>query len=107
MKFNTVFIAHVPDADPTEHKSVVETDLYKLFVRLVKDQQQALGIVSDLVDQEDLHSVVLCPGFTNEEVAEVSRVAGPEIGVSVVRGDGPSSKIAKQTMERAGWFGQE
>ena len=104
MKFKSLFIAHVPDANPDKHKTKIETKLYKLFVRLVRNQEEALQIVNELVDTENIHSIALCPGFTNEEVAEISRTAGPEVGVTVARGDGKSGQIAKKAMKRAGWF---
>jgi len=104
MLFKSLFIAHVPDADPEQHQTELETGMYKLFVRLVKDQEQALKIVTDLVDKEHIHSIALCPGFSYQEVAEIAQMAGPDVGVTVARGDGKSSRIAKQAMEKAGWF---
>ena len=104
MKFKSLFLAHVPDAEPEEHQAELETELYKLFVRLVKNQQEALDVINNVVDQEGIQSIALCPGFSHEEVAEISHTAGPDVGVTVARGDGKSSMIAKETMERAGWF---
>jgi hypothetical protein len=40
MQFKTAFVVHVPDADPEKHSAVLETAVYKLFVKFVKDQQQ-------------------------------------------------------------------
>ncbi|MFP3871639.1 MAG: DUF6506 family protein [Candidatus Aenigmatarchaeota archaeon] len=104
MKFKTLFVAHVPDADPNEHRNVLETDLYKLYTCLVKDQKEALEICKEHAGEESIHSILLCPGFTNEDVAEISREVGEEVGVSVARGDGPSGRIAKEAMAKADWF---
>jgi hypothetical protein len=102
--FKVVFIAHTPDAEPEKHQCVVETPKYKLLVRLVKDQVQAVQVCKKLVKEEGIHSILLCPGFTHQNVAEISEAVGRNVGISVARGDGPSSKIAKDVMRREGWF---
>ena len=104
MAFKVVFIAHAPDAEPEKHQCVVETSKYKLLVRLVKNQKQAVEVCKRLVKEEGIHSILLCPGFTHQNVAEISEVVGKNVGISVARGDGPSSKIAKDVMKREGWF---
>jgi biotin synthase-related radical SAM superfamily protein len=104
MAFKVVFIAHTPDAEPEKHQCVVETPKYKLLVRLVENQEQAVEVCKKLVREDGIHSVLLCPGFTHQNVAEISEAVGKNVGVSVARGDGPSSKIAKEVMKREGWF---
>ena len=104
MAFKVLFIAHTPDAEPEKHQCVVETPKYKLMVRLVKNQEQAVEVCKKLVREEGIHSILLCPGFTHQNVAEISEAVGENVGVSVARGDGPSSKIAKEVMKREGWF---
>ncbi|HAJ33618.1 MAG TPA: hypothetical protein DCK79_09680 [Candidatus Atribacteria bacterium] len=104
MAFNVVFIAHTPDAEPEKHQCVVETPKYKLLVRLVKNQEQAVEVCKKLVREEGIHSVLLCPGFTHQNVAEISKAVGENVGISVARGDGPSSKVTREVMKREGWF---
>jgi len=104
MAFKVLFIAHTPDAEPEKHQCVVETPKYKLLIRLVKNQEEAVEVCKKLVREEGIHSVLLCPGFTHQNVAEISKAVGENVGVSVARGDGPSSKIAKEVMKREGWF---
>jgi len=104
MAFKVLFIAHTPDAEPEKHQCVVETPKYKLMVRLVKNQEQAVEVCKKLVREEGIHSILLCPGFTHQNVAEISEAVGENVGVSVARGDGPSSKVAKEVMKREGWF---
>jgi hypothetical protein len=104
MAFKVVFIAHAPDAKPEKDQCVVETSKYKLLVRLVKNQEQAVEMCKKLVREEGIHSILLCPGFTHQNVAEISKAVGESVGVSVARGDGPSSKIAKEVMKKEGWF---
>jgi len=104
MAFKVVFIAHTPDAEPEKHQCVVETSKYKLWVRLVKNQEQAVEVCKKLAKEEGIHSILLCPGFTHQNVAEIAEEVGENVGVSVARGDGPSSKVAKEVMKREGWF---
>ena len=104
MAFKVVCLAHAPDAEPEKHGCVVETSKYKLFVRLVKNQEQAVEVCKKLVREEGIHSILLCPGFTHQNVAEISKAVGKNVGVSVARGDGPSSKVTKEVMKREGWF---
>ncbi len=107
MAFKTLFLAHTPDADPEKHRCLIETSKYKLFVRLVKNQAQAVDVCRTLVKEESIHSVLLCPGFTHRDIAEISEAVGPNVGVSVARGDGPSSRIAIEVMKREGWFSEK
>lgn len=104
MAFKVLFIAHAPDAEPEKHQCVVETPKYKLLVRLVKNQEQAVEVCKKLVREEGIHSILLCPGFTHQNVAEISEAVGKDVGVSVARGDGPSGKVAKEAMKKEGWF---
>jgi hypothetical protein len=104
MAFKTVFIAHVPDADPRNHRCVVETDKYKLFAVLVRSQKQAVEVCKRLVKEEGIHSIILCPGNTHSDVAQISEAVGKNVSVSVARGDGPSSRVAQKVLEREGWF---
>ena len=104
MAFKTVFLAHVPDAEPEKHRCVLETSKYKLFVVLVKKQEQAVEVCKKLVKEEGIHSILLCPGFTHRDAAEIAEASGEKVGVSVARGDGPSNAIAMEVMKREGWF---
>jgi hypothetical protein len=100
MAFKAAFVAHTPDADPAKHRCVVETPLYKLFVVLVRDQDQALEVCKNLVEEEGIHSVLLCPGFTHKDIAEVAEAVGKDVGVNVARGDPPSGRIAAEIIGR-------
>lgn len=107
MNFKALFLAHTPDAESEKHRCVVETPKYKLFVVLVRNQSQALEVSKNFVKEEGIHSILLCPGFTNKDIAEISEIAGENVGVFVARGDGPSNKIAMGVMKKAGWFSEK
>jgi len=102
--FKAAFFAHASDADPEKHKCVIETPKYKLFVVVVNNQEQAVKACERLVREEGIQSILLCPGFTHKNVAEITEAAGEDVGVFVARGDGPSSEVTRAVMEREGWF---
>jgi hypothetical protein len=104
MPFTALFIAHVPDADPTRDRSLLETDLYRLFSVLVRNTDQAVAVCQELVAKEGVQSVLLCPGNTHRDVAQIVAALGAGVSVSVARGDSPSMRVAAKAMEEAGWF---
>jgi len=107
MAFRVVFLAHALDAEPEKHRCVIETSKYKLFVVVVKDQDQAVKVCKKLVKEEGIHSILLCPGFTHRDVAEIAEAVGENVGVFVARGDGPSSRVSMGVMKREGWFSEK
>ena len=98
--FNVVFLAHAPDAEPEKHRCVIETGKYKLFAVVVKNQDQAVKVCEKLVKDESIHSILLCPGFTHRNVAEITEAVGRNVAVSVARGDGPASRISVAVRRR-------
>jgi len=100
MAFKVVFLAHAPDAEPEKHGCVIETSQYKLFVVLVKDQDQAVEVCKKLVKQESIHSILLCPGFPHRDVAEIAEAVGENVAVTVASEDGPSNRVSmKQAIQ--------
>lgn len=104
MAYKELYLAHVPDAEPEKHKCVIETPKYKLFARIVRHQSQAVEVCRNLVEEEGIHSILLCPGFTHKDIAEIVEAVGQNVGVSVAREDSPSNRITAGVMEREGWF---
>ncbi len=104
MIFKVLFLSHTPDAESEKHRSVIETSKYKLFVVLVKNQNQAIEVSKKFAEEEGIHSILLCPGFTHKDIAEISEAVGENVGVSVARGDGPGNRVAVEIMKKAGWF---
>ena len=104
MAFKVAFLAHAPDAKPEKHRCLVETPKYKLFIVLVRNQSQAIEECKKLVEEEGISSILLCPGFTHRDIAEIVEKVGKNVAVAVARGDGPSSRIAKEVMKKEGWF---
>jgi hypothetical protein len=100
MAFKTLFLAHAPDADKEKHRSVIDTGMYRLFCVVVQNQEEALQVCRDLVDEEGIDSVLLCPGFTHRDVSDIATAVGGNVAVSVARGDGPSSRVALEARKR-------
>jgi len=100
MAFNVVFLAHAPDAEPEKHRCMIETSKYKLFSVVVRNQVQAVEECKKLVKEEGIHSVLLCPGFTHRNVAEITEAVGGNVSVAVARGDGPSSRVSAEIRRR-------
>jgi len=107
MAFKAAFLAHAPDAEPERHRCVIETSKYKLFVVLVRNQEQAIEVCQKLVKEEGVHSILLCPGFTHKDVAGIAEAVGENVGVAVARGDGPSSRVSREVMKMEGWFSKK
>jgi len=107
MAFKVVFLAHASDAEPEKHRCVIETSRYKLFAVVVRDQDQAVEVCKQLVQEEGIHSVLLCPGFTHRDVAEIVEAVGKNVSVAVARGDGPSSRVSAEIRKREGGFSKK
>ncbi len=100
MSFNVVFLAHAPDAEPEKHRCMIEASKYRLFSVVVRDQVQAVEECKKLVKEEGIQSIVLCPGFTHRNVAEITEAVGENVSVAVARGDGPSSRVSAEIRRR-------
>ena len=100
MAFKAAFLAHAPDAEPEKHRCMIETSKYKLFSVVVRNQVQAVEECKKLVKEEGIHSVLLCPGFTHRNVAEITEAVGGNVSVAVARGDGPSSRVSAEIRRR-------
>ena len=107
MAFKVLFLAHAPDADKELHRNAIDTGMYQLFTVVVKNQMEAVEICNEFVEKENIDSVLLCPGFTHSNVAEIVRNAGDNVAVSVARGDGPSGKVSLEARKREGYIGKK
>ena len=107
MAFRVLFLAHAPDADKDIHHNQIDTGMYQLFTVVVKNQAEAVEVCQDFVKNKNIDTVLLCPGFTHRDIAEIVDVAGGNVGVSVARGDGPSGKISLAARKREGYLGKK
>ncbi len=106
MAFKVLFLAHAPDAEKEKHRTTIDTGMYQLFTVVVKNQAQAVEVCKDYIEKKKIDSVLLCPGFTHSDVAEIVETAGGKVAVSVARGDGPSGKVSLAARNREGYLGK-
>ena len=102
MPFKALFLAHAKDADMRKHHAFIDTGIYQLDVVVVKNQAEALEIIGNFYKLKSLDSIMLCPGFTHKDVAEIVAATENKVAVCPARGDGPSSRIALDALRRAG-----
>ncbi len=100
MAFKSLFLAHAPDADYEKHNHVIDTGKSRLFTVLVKDQAEALHVAKSMYENEKIDAIILCPGFTHSDVAELFNSLGGKVSINVARGDGPSNKIVLPVLQR-------
>jgi hypothetical protein len=100
MAFKALFLAHAPDADYEKHYSAIDTGKYKLFTVVVKNQSEAINVSKSIYEKEKIEAIMLCPGFTHNDVSEIFQALEGKVSVNVSRGDGPSNKIAQPLIQK-------
>jgi len=104
MAFKALFLAHAPDADKEKHRCYIDTGKYQLDVVIVKTQAEALEVSARLFREKKIESILLCPGFTHKDIAEIVKATENKVSVCVARGDSPSNRISQEALKRAGFF---
>ena len=100
MAFKALFLSHAPGADPEKHRCFIDTGKYRLWAVVVKSQEEAVKFAQELYEKESIDAIILCPGFTHRDVAEIYEALEGKVSVSVARGDGPSNQIAQSALQR-------
>jgi len=100
MAFKALFLSHAPDADFEKHHSLIDTGKYRLFTVVVRTQDEAIKVCKSIYEKEKIDAVLLCPGFTHNNVAEIWQALEGKVSVNVARGDGPSSKISQAILQK-------
>lgn len=93
MSLNEAYLILVPNVDPKIDRSIIKKDNYKCITVLINNEDEALEVAKGLVESENIHAFILCPGFSNSSVGVISSTLGENISVNVARGDGKSSKV--------------
>lgn len=101
MSFNVLFMAHSPDANSEIHRSAIDTGKFKLWTVVVRNQDEALQTAKRMVEENQIDSILLCPGFSHLDVAEIFSALDGKVGVSVARSDGLSGLITAKARARA------
>lgn len=98
-----LFLIKVPNLDSDTPRTEIVLPHYEFYTVLVEDYQMALEEGQRIVKEKGIHAVILCAGFSNEEVGDLTRALGNDVGVLIARGDGRTSGIVDQAIEKAGW----
>ena len=106
MAFKALFMAHAPDAEKEKHCSEIRTSVYHLYVVVVKNQKEALEIAKTYMAEKQIESLMLCPGFSHSDVAELVAATERKVAVSVARVDGPGTMLSQAARKRAGIMGK-
>ncbi len=101
MAFKTLFMALAPDAEQEKHRSFIDTGKYQLSTVIVKNQAEAVSVAKEVYKKEGISTIMLCPGFTHADVAALFQALNGKVGVTIARGDGPSSAIALPALQKA------
>lgn len=86
MSLKAAFMFIAPDAEPAEHRAVIDTPLVQLSVVGVKDYEAAIQTVQSLVE-DGITAIELCAGFGIEGSAAVKRAIKGKAVVGTVHFD--------------------
>lgn len=105
MTFKLATIMLAPDSDPTRDRSTIKTSTLEAITVIAPymDLDVVVQVARDLVQNQGVQSLLLCPGFTHEAVWKVREAVGPEIPVNVGRGDVPSVMATARILDQLGW----
>lgn len=106
MAFKAGFVVMALDGDPKIHRASIKTSKLELTTVLVElmNLDQAVDVCKDLVQNQGVQALILCPGFSHEAVAKVRDAVGEKIAIDVARGDVPSTQITGEILAKEGWF---
>jgi len=106
MAFKAGFIVMAPGSDPKKHRASIKTSKFEMTTVLVElwNVDQAVDVCKELVHNEGIQDLVLCPGFTHEAVARVVDAVGEKIPVSVARSDVPGVMATAEILSNEGWL---
>ena len=93
MKFNTLYVSKWTDGDFTDVR-VIKTESYSLHSMVAGDSCDRIAEIGKYIKANNIHSVVLCPGFTHQMIAQVVGEAGTDVAVAASRADGPGSLVS-------------
>lgn len=108
MIVKSAFLIMAPDGDPDRHRTSVKTSMTEITVVVFEmmNFDQAADVCRDLVQNEGVQVIFLCPGFTHEAVAKIADAAGEKVAIYVSRGDNPSNELTAKILAEAGFFSE-
>jgi hypothetical protein len=106
MVFKAASVVMAPDGDPEKHRTPIKTSKLELTVVVCElfNYDQAVSVCKDLVQNEGVQSLTLCPGFTHEGITKVVNALGEGVAINMSRGDVPDTIITGEILRKKGWF---
>jgi hypothetical protein len=87
-------ICMAPEVDPKVHRTRVTTDKVDKILVLIEAMNidQAEEVAVDLVKNEGVNYIQLCPGFYYDAVARIKKAVGDDVIVVESRADTPNAR---------------
>jgi hypothetical protein len=80
------------------HLMQIMKNIKVLLIQESKDE--AIKVSKSIYEKEKIDAIMLCPGFTHNDVSEIFQALEGKVSVNVARGDGPSSKISQAVIQK-------
>lgn len=108
MAYKTAFLIMAPDGDPRKHRASIKTSKIELISVVVEmaNFDQTVQVCKDLVHNQGVQTIMLCPGFPHEAVGRIANAVGQGVPVSVARGDVASTVMTGEIIAKEGWFSE-
>jgi hypothetical protein len=105
MAVKAAFVLMAPDADPKRHRASIKMPKFELTVVVAElgNLDQAVDVCRELVQNEGIQAITLCPGFSHQAVAKMANAVGEGVAINVARGDVPSGRITGEILKKEGW----
>ena len=105
MAVKAAFVLMAPDADPKRHRASIKTPKFELTVVVAElgNLDQAVDVCRELVQNEGIQAITLCPGFSHQAVAKMANAVGEGVAINVARGDVPSGRVTGEILKKERW----
>ena len=105
MALKAAFVLMAPDADPKRHRASIKMPKFELTVVVAElgNLDQSVDVCRELVQNEGIQAITLCPGFSHQMVAKIANAVGQGVAINVARGDVPSGRITGEILKKEGW----
>ena len=106
MAFKEAVIVMALGGDPEKHRVSIKTPRVEVTTVLIEmdNFDQGAEVCKDLVKNQGVQSILLCPGFTHKAIAQIVDAVGPGVALNVARGDVPSTLMVGEILAKEGWF---
>ena len=106
MPVKTVFVIVSPDGDPEKHIATIKTAGLEITTVVCKylDVDQVVHVCKDMVDNQGIETIIVCPAFTHEHLGRLQSAVGSDVPISVARSDSPGTRRTAGLCTEACWF---